>query len=47
MRKELAKLGDDPLNAFYEKMREKQKKLQQKSGVFGIFNGPGKRQPTP
>lgn len=46
VRKELTKLGENPVNAYYEKMKEKQKKLQQKSGVFGIFNGPGKKQPT-
>lgn len=47
VRKELSKLGDNPVDAYYEKMKEKHKKLQQKSGVFGIFNGPGKKQPAP
>lgn len=39
IRKELSALGADPVNTYYEKRKELQKKLEKKKNVFGIFGG--------
>jgi hypothetical protein len=39
IRKELSALGEDPVNTFFEKRKELQKKLEKKKNVFGIFGG--------
>jgi hypothetical protein len=35
----LSRLGENPADSYYEHIKEKQKKLQKKSEVFGLFGG--------
>ena len=37
VRKYLVKLGEDPLNAFWEKMKDREQNLKKKSERFGVF----------
>ena len=37
VRKYLGKLGEDPLNAFWEKMKDREQNLKKKSERFGVF----------
>jgi hypothetical protein len=37
VRKYLGKLGDDPLNAFWEKFKDREQNLKKKTERFGVF----------
>ncbi len=39
VRKYLGKFGEDPLNGFWEKVKDKEKNLKKKSERFGVFGG--------
>jgi hypothetical protein len=39
VRRVIHDLGENAVDSYYDKIKQKQKHLEKKSGVFGLFNG--------